>query len=713
MASTNTHSIIELSAQSLQVAHFANGALQSHHEHVLDAKAEIAAVLGAVKTATVIAAPADSFVQRSTAEQAGSIRTTDQLLAHAKSLAPGATGVHAVACDTAAGKPVAAGDKSPWLIAGASNAELDKAAAQLKALGLAATPGVVTLSFPVQIGAAVNALQDAPETTRLLVLHLGEVHSHLALVAASGIEQVATVPAGFVQVFEAVQAELGLKFRAAASKLFFNEAYEFGDAAGRIAGRVADAFKPAVNALGGEATALHVVGLPASQAWFAQTLAEKLSLPLWKPDVARVSAQIGLQAAAAAATLPPSALGLLYLASRGGSSGALWLPTALGTAPAPAPTPVATAPAAAAPAPAARSVAPAPAPAAKPAPAPKPAPAGAPRPAPAPAPAPKPKPVPPAPVAKRPVSVSRPAAPSAPAATPSAGSGAATGGGGSGNMVKIIIGAVVAIAIVAVAAIFMMKGDDADTAGTATPAGSTGQTATSSQPERPAQPSAEDAARLARERETLMEDVTKNPRSCRNDRYGFEVSDKGIITKLTSRDRTVVIDQAGGVNLQGSYVGSDGKRTWFYAGGIENSRYTATVEKSLDASNNVVFNVNTSHPRFTMTQTYTCLPGSVDVAVKFTPVDLKDPRGDIAGVYAVWLNGGALSTDQKMRSSADSFTYTTSAGPVVLQYGNEHWSRTGGDDKQTVTAGENFASFYFTNTTDAARSSLAYSIQMP
>ncbi len=201
-------------------------------------------------------------------------------------------------------------------------------------------------------------------------------------------------------------------------------------------------------------------------------------------------------------------------------------------------------------------------------------------------------------------------------------------------------------------------------------------------------------------------------RMFRNEQYSFEISDKGIVSRLTSGGN-VLIDQLGGVNLQGSYIGSDGKRTWFYAGGVENSRYTAAVEKSVDASNNTVFTIKTTHPRFTMEQKVTCLDNALDVAVDFEPIDLRDPRGDIAGVYAVWLNGGSLSAGRKMHHVADTFTYTTAAGPLVVTFDDQHWARGGKGEKQLVTAGENFASFYFVGVPETATRSLRYRVALP
>ena len=100
----------------------------------------------------------------------------------------------------------------------------------------------------------------------------GETAGKLWRVTAAGITGVRDVPAGFGQIFDAVQAELGLKFRAAASKLFFNDRYDFGDAAEKIAGRVGGGLKGGFE--GETPVALHVTGVPAGPGGVRAALAK-------------------------------------------------------------------------------------------------------------------------------------------------------------------------------------------------------------------------------------------------------------------------------------------------------------------------------------------------------------------------------------------------------------------------------------------------------
>ncbi len=275
------------------------------------------------------------------------MRTTKSLLARAETAAQvAAGGFKAVAFDGATGARVETVGSAPWVIAGCVSSRLDEVNARLDSLGLSAATR--NLAFPARIGAVALTLQDLPESTRVLIWQIAETDSQVACVLAAGCEAVASIPVGFSQLFDAVQAGLGLRFRAAATKLFFNASYDFTDAAGPIAELLAALLRPSIATLGVVPTTLHVAGLPCGQAWLSKALASALELDLLAPDLAAFCAQRNVTGPAVESGLPVSALGLLLHASQRGSNDAPWMPGWLDET-----TPVLTAPApAAAPAPA-------------------------------------------------------------------------------------------------------------------------------------------------------------------------------------------------------------------------------------------------------------------------------------------------------------------------------------------------------------------------
>ena len=374
--SLNKKLIVELSPYSLQIAVLAGDRLTVCRDFSPEAKDLVAGFVAEHQGAPValaLLAPKSQFGRLSSEEEATSIRTSADLLSFAAKTGNtfGATAA-AVACDATTGLAPTDEKSSNWILAGAQTSAVEAATEQLSALGLA--PQAVSFALPAQLGAAVSALKNTPDS-RIALWQLNETDSQLWLVSASGVEKSHSLAIGFNHIFDAVQAELGLKFRTAAAKLFLNNAYEFGDLAGNIAGRLRDQLLIGLAALGTKPSALGVLNLPVHQAWFARGVAQSVDLPLWSVDVSALCAQLGVAGEAVNSQLPACTLGLLKAAGSAGQTGIAWVPPLLGEKPtssAPAQAaPAQPAPAPASPAPAPASVSPAAAPAtATPAPAP-------------------------------------------------------------------------------------------------------------------------------------------------------------------------------------------------------------------------------------------------------------------------------------------------------------------------------------------------------
>ena len=202
-----------------------------------------------------------------------------------------------------------------WLLVGAPRDGLFAAKTMLdewKIAPVRSEAAALSLLSAVTTGPARNG---APAP--LFVWDIGENGSDLLLIGAKGLEAAVSIPFGFDKIAESVQAEISLKFKGAATKLFFNEYYDFSEVGVKIAARIAEALRPAMAGIsrGGSANtaALLCTGLSSKQAWFTQCLALSLELVPWQPDLANWCRQAGLQFAGNTlqGSLSPSWIGLL------------------------------------------------------------------------------------------------------------------------------------------------------------------------------------------------------------------------------------------------------------------------------------------------------------------------------------------------------------------------------------------------------------------
>lgn len=324
--------------------------------------------------------------------------------------------------------PAKEGAGSPWLLAATAAAAHAQTLAALAEFQI--KPKRTAAASLHAATALAAALKTRSTDTNVLCLDFGALDSHALLVTRRGIEAAGTAAVSLDAIAEAVQGELGLKFKGSAGKLFFNELYDFSETGAKIAARLAPAVKAGIASLGGAAPAeLYCAGLPAKQQWLASLLATELGLAPFAPDLRGWCSSLGISFANPTLEigLSPAWLGFLHFVyvQSGGAPGAVWssewvsfdavLAPAPLPAPVPVPVPVAAPPPAPKPAPVATPTPPKPA---APAPAPKPAPAPVAKPAPAPA-----KPAPavsyppkPAPAPIKPVPTAKPAP--APAAKP-------------------------------------------------------------------------------------------------------------------------------------------------------------------------------------------------------------------------------------------------------------------------------------------------------
>lgn len=696
---------VELAPHSLHLAVLSGRKVLAIRAFSLDAKADLAAFVAENQITGVARASligAKGYLHRSADAESGAVRQAAALQGHLGKLPHGMEGTPtAVVCDAASGAALDPARATPWVLAAVDSESLVAAKETLGSLGLA--PAELTLAMPNHLGVVASSLSGDEVA---LVLIPGEMDASLAWVGADGVRAVAQAPLGYARIFEAVQHGLGLKFKAAAGKLFYNENYDFTDAAPKIASELAEVLKPSLN--GPSAARLHIAGLTPAQSWLTKQLAESLGLKPWTPLCASLASRLEIETAVV--PIPASAAGLVTLAAAG-SSDAAWVQATLDVLAArPAARPKSAAPA---PAPAKAAAAPV-APVARPA-------------APKPASAPAPQPVEAVTIEDK-----------APAPAP-ANAGSAPRKGNKGPI--FVAGALVAVAAVVGLAMTMRgpKTRPAVSEGSTPPAQS--QTAPVEEPAAeapPAQPAAPRPApsspavspvpppaaivvtppSSASARSTLSgtgaanDQFASDPRKFGNERYRLEVTEKGFIQALATTRDEVLVESAAGISLQGSYVGTDGRRKWFNVGGVDDVGYQASVRKGV-RDGATIFEVKVTHPRFELEQTFHCLPDSVKVSARFNPINLRDPRGVIAAVHSVRLSPVALNPSLRMRASADTFAYAMKAGTLRVGFDNSVWARDGADGKQTIIAGENGVAFHFTENADAVRNMLSYEIAMP
>ncbi|MDF3055936.1 MAG: hypothetical protein K0R17_151 [Rariglobus sp.] len=678
--SSSQRLVVELSTYFLQAAVAAGGRLVAHREFAPDDAAGLASFIAENATGLpldmALIAPASSLAELLPADAPASQRTVNALLARTANI--GGSDALLAACDVVEGRIPMTDVASAWLVTAITADDAHAASRQLNALGLA--PATWAPALPSELGAVVELIRDTPGASRVVVWEPGESSARLWTISPAGIESVREAPAGFTQIFETVQTELGLKFRAAATKLFFNASYDFGEAADRIAARLGTLLR---DALGETPPALHVLGLPSGQAWLPKAIAKSLGTTAWSPSQSTAYARYGV----AVDLLSPRVVGLLQAAAAGWVGGQ-WLPawitpatvlaaTANATpAPVPAPAPAPTPPAApavvpAAPKPASKIVPPAPKPAPKPAPAPAAPPAKTPAPVrPSPAPA--------------------PAAP-APAAQPKT----------PFPLVPVLVG-LVALVVVVGTIVFIRRP-------ASKPAPTSAPVAASAAKPAPAATSAAAAKPTGANPAALEAEVKRDPLGFKNDRYQFSVSSKGVLTDFLAAGRPKPwIRNLGFMRLYGVSTLPDGGRAVRRAGDMSSPDYRAKVNKRV-RDGVVVFDVDVSHPKFAFTQTFVCLPGSLKVEVRFKPTALTDNQGPLDAIYGVHFETADFhSATSKPLMEPGSLTYGTKRGPLVLRHGEFK-----GPGPQPVVGDPALASFVLAMAGQPSEQVLNYEITLP
>lgn len=209
---------------------------------------------------------------------------------------------------TAASDGTAAG-ATPWLAA-LTSAEGQAATSTL--LDSLAVKPTRRVSATLNTAGAIATSITAP----IWLLEIGELGSSALLISRDGVHAAGAVSLNLDRIAEAVQSELGLKFRGSAVKLFFNPVYDYNEVGPKIAGRVAAALKAELTTLRGAnpaPIALACTGLPAAQQWFTTQLAAALELAAFVPEAK--TAGLAFATPELEASVSPAWFGFLRLAA--------------------------------------------------------------------------------------------------------------------------------------------------------------------------------------------------------------------------------------------------------------------------------------------------------------------------------------------------------------------------------------------------------------
>ena len=605
--SSSQRLLVELSTYFLQAAVAAGDRLVVHCEFAPDDATGLASFIAehaaGLPLDVALIAPASGFAELLSTEETASLGTAAALLERASAV--GGAEALVAACDVVEGRIPMTDIASGWLLTGMTADAANAAGQRLAELGL--TPATLAPALPAELGAVVELVRNTPGDARVVVWEPGESSARLWIVSSAGIESVREAPAGFNQIFEAVQAGLGLKFRAAATKLFFNDHYEFGEAADKIAARLAAILR---EALGETPAALHVIGLPSGQAWLVEAMASSLASTVWTPAESTAYARYGVSAD----LLSPRVVGLLQAAAAG-SVGSQWLPawltadtvmpTASDASPAPAHEPELT---------------PAPVIAAE-------------------APTPVQAPAKPAPVQAKPVIVT-------PAAAPAR----------KKFPVVPVLAGVAVVGLLAGTTAFFLKSDTS-------PAPKI--------PSKPEAALTSVSVKAPVVNPAALEaEVKRDPLGFKNTRYQFTVSNKGVLTNFIAAGRpNPWLNNLGFVRLYGVSTLPDGRRSVRRAGDMASADYQARITKRV-RDGVVVFQVDVSHPKYAFTQTFVCLPDSLKVEVRFKPKALVDGQGPLDAIYSVHLGTSDFTNPTtKPAMPPGELVYGTNRGPLILRYG--------------------------------------------
>jgi len=302
--------------------------IEEYRDACLDDADAVDAVIGLARstdakapTTVICSVRSDqSFLHLATADEAVKHSTTSAIstfLAQRASIEATIAESASVYADT--GDIVDGSSKHPWLGAVTNSALRSQLLAKLGGWGL--IPERVESAAFSLYGAVQGSLTAKNSEETVVIWEVGKTTSNLTLVSARGVEGARRISFGFDRIADAILAEIQLKLKGAAGKLFFNNHYDFYSTGPKIAKRIADTLATEMSQLVSKRSPgpkkFILGGFPSKQDWFPRALAQQLGLETFDLNVQTWLATCGIRVAdnSALAKLSPTWLGTFGLAA--------------------------------------------------------------------------------------------------------------------------------------------------------------------------------------------------------------------------------------------------------------------------------------------------------------------------------------------------------------------------------------------------------------
>ena len=284
---------LETSRYTLTIARASDGKIEAVRECAIDNKPTLEEALTAIKpswqvdgmalrVASISPSPTSWYLASS--EEARRTRAESAIRSLLTGVSHGIAGdVELAGCNAEDGTTISPTGASRWVVAFASKESVENSLSVLKELKIE-TERIESAGLS-RVGAIAASLK-ANNSGPVILWDLGPEHSQIILVTKNGVEGVSACAVTLDTLFSATQAALGLKFKGAAARIFFNETYDFSQAGPKIAATISEGLKNALTLLPQTQSppALTVLGITGKQFWFVKEAAAALSLPTWEED---------------------------------------------------------------------------------------------------------------------------------------------------------------------------------------------------------------------------------------------------------------------------------------------------------------------------------------------------------------------------------------------------------------------------------------------
>jgi len=151
-------------------------------------------------------------------------------------------------------------------------------------------------------------------------------------------------------------------------------------------------------------------------------------------------------------------------------------------------------------------------------------------------------------------------------------------------------------------------------------------------------------------------------------RYGFFITNKGVLAGFHSADGKILVNTLGEFILQRVQTGADGRIEHSHAGWINDAATNASVsETQTDGQRTLV--VGIEHPRVRITSRIVCRRDGLSISYEFEPIDFPSDQS-LSLVFPVNVQADNLDLSQARDTSNPLNMYTPQGLGLHLEYGD-------------------------------------------